>query len=214
MADATPPNEPRREAILAAAYAQFTRYGYRRTSMEDIAREMGLSRGSLYREFANKEEIFRTLAASLHDDAVAAAETALKEPGAIADRVRDALAAKSARVLEVLHGSPHGAELMDESNRICGDLPAESQKQFQAMLTSLFRRAARAGKINVAGIGLSNTDTADLFVSAVAGLKGPGVSIPVYRKRVGAFVRLFLAGLRGSAARSSQSKGRGAGSSP
>jgi AcrR family transcriptional regulator len=182
--------------------------------MEDIAGQAGISRAALYLQFRNKEVIFRSLSQQLHDEALAQAAAALDADRPLEDSVCAAVEAKSLRFLQIAYGSPHGAELMDESNRICGDLPAESQKQFQAMLTSLFRRAARAGKINVAGIGLSNTDTADLFVSAVAGLKGPGVSIPVYRKRVAAFVRLFLAGLRGSAARSSQSKGRGAGSSP
>ena len=45
--------DPKREAILASAFTQFSRYGFRRTSMEDIARETGTSRASLYSYFAN-----------------------------------------------------------------------------------------------------------------------------------------------------------------
>ena len=48
--------ELKREAIFTAAFTQFSRYGFRRTSMEDIAKEMGISRASLYSYFKNKEE--------------------------------------------------------------------------------------------------------------------------------------------------------------
>ncbi len=45
--------DPEREAILASAFTQFSRYGSRRTSMQDIAKETGTSRASLYSYFAN-----------------------------------------------------------------------------------------------------------------------------------------------------------------
>ena len=45
--------DPEREAILASAFTQFSRYGFRRTSMVDIAKETGTSRASLYSYFAN-----------------------------------------------------------------------------------------------------------------------------------------------------------------
>ena len=61
----------RRDAILDAAYQAFARYGYRRTSMEEIARGTGMSRASLYLQFANKEEIFRALVERVHGEAVA-----------------------------------------------------------------------------------------------------------------------------------------------
>jgi AcrR family transcriptional regulator len=196
-----PATDPRREAILAAAYAQFTRYGYRRTSMEDIARELGLSRASLYREFANKEEIFRTLAAALHDNAVAAAETALKQPGPIATRVRDALEAKSVRVLEVLHGSPHGAELVDESSRLCGELAGTTEARVQKLLADALRAAGRSGELDLGVAGLSATAAAELLVLSAAGLKHGAADAETFRRRLAAMVKIFFAGLGGGATR-------------
>ena len=70
---ATPP-DLKRESILSAAELQFSRYGFRRTSMQDIAKETGVSRASLYSYFENKEEIFRSLSAKLHEDSLANAE--------------------------------------------------------------------------------------------------------------------------------------------
>jgi AcrR family transcriptional regulator len=195
-----------RERILKAAFERFSHYGFRRTSMEDIAGQAGISRAALYLQFRNKEEIFRSLSQELHDEALARAAAALDTDQALEERLCAAVEAKSLRFLEIAHGSPHGSELMDESNRICGDLPAESQKRFQEIVTRVFRRADRTKEIDLARGGLTATDTADLFVSAVAGLKGPGVTVAVYRKRVAALVRLFLAGLGGSAAAVSRTR--------
>lgn len=201
-----------RERILRAAFERFAHYGFRRTSMEDIAEQAGVSRAALYLQFRNKEEIFRTLSQDLHDAALAQAAAALDADRPLDERLCAAVEAKSLRFLEIAQGSPHGSELMDESNRICGDLPAKSQKRFQEILTRAFRRAARTGEVDFARIGLTATDTADLFASAVAGLKGPGVTVLVYRQRVAALVRLFLAALGSSAAPPSRAKRRRAGS--
>ena len=50
-----------REAILDGAFRRFAHYGYRRTSLHDIAEESGLSRPALYYYFRNKEDVFRAL---------------------------------------------------------------------------------------------------------------------------------------------------------
>ena len=46
-----------RVAILAAAETIFARYGFRKTTVDDIAKEAGLSRATVYLYFASKEEI-------------------------------------------------------------------------------------------------------------------------------------------------------------
>jgi AcrR family transcriptional regulator len=192
------PAPGRREALLAAARQQFTRYGFRRTAMEDIAREAGVSRPALYLHFRNKEELFRSLAASLQESALADAETALKATGGIADRVRAALEAKVARMIEVVHDSPHGAELLDASSRLCGDLAAASEARLQRMLEDAFRAAARAGEIDLRGAGLSAGAAAELIRLAAYGQKVPGGDPADFRRRLARLVRVFFAGLGGA----------------
>jgi AcrR family transcriptional regulator len=51
--------ESRREALLEAAVAVFARYGFRKTSMDEVARAAGVSRQGLYLQFADKEALFR-----------------------------------------------------------------------------------------------------------------------------------------------------------
>jgi AcrR family transcriptional regulator len=191
------PAPGRREAILAAAQQQFARYGFRRTSMEDIAREAGVSRPALYLHFRNKEEIFRSLSASLQEAALAAAEAELKAPGSLQRRVHAALEVKVVRMLEIVHDSPHGAELLDASSRLCGDLAARSEVRLQRMLEEVFRDAARSGEIDLRGAGLSAAAAAELIRLAAYGLKVPGGDPADFRRRLARLVRVFFAGLGG-----------------
>ncbi len=48
----------RKSEILAAAREVFRKYGYRKTSMVDIAKEVDLNQATLYHYFKNKEDIF------------------------------------------------------------------------------------------------------------------------------------------------------------
>lgn len=46
-----------REAILDATERLLARYGYRKMTVEDIAREVGVGKGTIYLHFSSKEEI-------------------------------------------------------------------------------------------------------------------------------------------------------------
>ena len=84
MAVSLPPSATpvdRQDAILDAAFGAFATYGYRRTSMDDIARGAGLSRTALYLHYRNKEDIFRSLAARYFDEALRDMTAALHLPG-------------------------------------------------------------------------------------------------------------------------------------
>jgi len=45
-------------SVLEAALSVFLRYGFKRTTMSDIAKAAGLSRQSLYARFSNKDEVY------------------------------------------------------------------------------------------------------------------------------------------------------------
>jgi len=184
-----------RERILTAGFTLFGRYGFRRTSMEDIASEAGLSRAALYLQFRNKEEIFRELAADLHEGALSQAEAALGTQDSLPERLRSAVEAKTLRMIDIGHHSPHGSELMDEKNRLCGDLAIDSEKRFQRMLTQAFKRADEGPEIDLRASGLSASEAAELFARAVDGLKSAEIATDTYRKRVASFAKLFVAGL-------------------
>src|SRR5258706_8049507 len=53
------PGSAQREAILVAETAAFRRYGFKKTSMDDVARAAGVSRQGLYLYFDTKDLLFR-----------------------------------------------------------------------------------------------------------------------------------------------------------
>jgi AcrR family transcriptional regulator len=50
--------EESRQKIMRAAYEAFAEKGYSQTSMDDIVKRSGLSKGTLYWHFKNKQELF------------------------------------------------------------------------------------------------------------------------------------------------------------
>src|SRR5689334_23132155 len=77
----------RRRQIVDAARACFLRFGYAKTSLDDIAKQAGLSRPLLYRKFKNKEEIFAAVFESVFEARYPAAEAVLEGPGSKRDKL-------------------------------------------------------------------------------------------------------------------------------
>ncbi|WP_461425884.1 TetR/AcrR family transcriptional regulator [Gymnodinialimonas sp.] len=65
--------------ILDAAKRLFLRFGVKRTSMNDIAEEAGLSRQTLYKAFANKDVVLQATIRSLADKVVVDIEAGLQK---------------------------------------------------------------------------------------------------------------------------------------
>jgi len=196
------------ENILAAAFTCFARYGYRRVSLELIAQEADVSRAALYLHFTNKEDLFRAVSRQVHERAQAAAEAAAETAGDVATRIGAVLEAKHGQFYEIVHGSPHVAELVEEGNRLCGDLSEAYRKRFLRTLRGVIRQAAQEGEVDLEGAGLDAGQAAELFVDAAKGLQGAG-AMPQnpsrYRRRVGRLVRLLAAGLGARPAPASKS---------
>jgi AcrR family transcriptional regulator len=80
-----------KDAILDAMERLLARYGYRKTTVDDLAREAGIGKGSVYLHFPSKEEV----ALSSIDRVVARVRDRLRavagSGGPVADRLREML---------------------------------------------------------------------------------------------------------------------------
>ena len=109
--------DKKRDAILVASNHQFRTYGFRKTSMDDIAKHLGISRASLYSYFTDKDDIFREVAMQIHEEALAAAKVCLSTAARAQDfsaRIKNALLARHGPFQEAVIESAHGSELFDE----------------------------------------------------------------------------------------------------
>ena len=91
-----------RAALLEGALHEFSAFGYRRSSMESVARRAGVSRATLYLHWSGKEELFRALVEQLHEEHVAEMEAVL-DAGDLAfeDRLLAILEARFLRFVEL-----------------------------------------------------------------------------------------------------------------
>jgi AcrR family transcriptional regulator len=72
--------------VLAVALEVFGRYGFRKTSMDEVARSAGISRQGLYLYFASKEALFRAAVQQELDTALGEASRCMDEAAAGLDQ--------------------------------------------------------------------------------------------------------------------------------
>lgn len=147
--------------MVAAAFKAFSRFGYRRTAMADIAAEAGMSRPSLYLVFPNKAAVFRALAEVLLAGAMSGAEAAWTPDMAPAEGLAAAILAKDLPIHQLIAATTHAGEILATAEDLAGDLHAASVARFTALLTARLEAAGDPGP----------ADTARLVANAAEGLK-------------------------------------------
>ena len=199
MSTAAPPlveSDPRRLAILTAAVEVFARYGYRRTSMEDIARGAGVSRAALYLHYRNKPDIFRSLVVAHFEMAVDRVAQALVPGLEPAQALAAAFEAKIGPEVAVLFDSPHGDELLDANFDIAADVVEQGEARIRALLRDWLQAEADAGRITMAPYGADAEALAATIVAALTGLKTSATSYETLRTAFDRLAQLFGRGLR------------------
>ncbi|AYF75693.1 TetR/AcrR family transcriptional regulator [Nocardia yunnanensis] len=177
--------------VLDATLRCLLRYGVRRTTMDDIAAEVGLSRSAVYQYVRNKDDAVRRLAARLHERALQHARAAAHADAPAADRVHDVLAAKLELTAGLFAESPHAAELLDEQARLSGDICRGFTADLTALLTGVLTDAGAPRPADTAQIlfaltaGLLSTERTDLLRPATEiVLNGLGIPIASRHERI------------------------------
>jgi TetR/AcrR family transcriptional regulator, regulator of autoinduction and epiphytic fitness len=187
--------EARRVAILDAALRVFGQYGFRRTSMDDIAREAQIGKGTIYLSFASKEEVFRALSEGLAQRMLDGAEAARRRPGTTADKLAAMHAAWFGTYAETIRRSPHATELLDAKHRLSADLVAASASRYQRLVRDVLTEATDAGELDLESAGLTPDTAAELLIAAARGLDTSASSPAAYGRHLGALVRVMVAGM-------------------
>lgn len=191
--------EATRGALLAAAREEFAAFGYRRSSMESVARRAGVSRATLYTRWGGKPDLFRALVEHLHREHLEAMEVALATDGRdLEERLVAVLEARFLRFVELTSGSPHAAELYDQHGRLCGDVARASQERSERLLVRMLRGAAASGEVDLGPLGMSAPRVAAVLFDCAHGAKGedPSLATPDgFRRRLRDVVRVVVRGL-------------------
>lgn len=166
--------------VLDSSLAVFCRYGFQKTTMQDIATAAGMSRAALYLHFKNKEDVFRSGSIRAHSQVMDEVAAQLAGPGSVMDRVEAALVAYFAGLMEEITASPHGPELFDATTELVGDLARQARVNLIQLIAAQLNQADEDGEIDLARVTVSSDELAGFLVAAIDGLKHQQVSaLPV-----------------------------------
>jgi AcrR family transcriptional regulator len=171
-------SEQRRAQVVEGAAKVFLQYGYRRSTLDEIARQAEISRPGLYQYFTDKVDIFRDVVRRLNQAALTEAKARLASDRPLEERIAGALQAKYAPVVEQVGRSSHAAELFDRNARIAGDLAQEAHAQLEKAIQGELRKAQDAGVIDLRSRGLSALSAARLLDHATQGIVQHALTAP------------------------------------
>src|SRR3954466_7830497 len=128
----------RRRRLLEAAIAAFLRYGYRKTSMDQVARAADISRQGLYLHFPTKEDLFCAGVGFVFDGALAGATARLRDADAsIEDKLTGAFDEWIGRFVGMIAGDV--SDLEAASKHLVGPMIAENEAAFLEVVTKVVR---------------------------------------------------------------------------
>ncbi len=200
---ASTPDSTRRERILAVALEMFGRYGFRKASMDEIARSADISRQGLYLHFANKDALFRAAVRKELDTALGDVSRCLDEEGvALERRVVAALDAWLGRYVGSMLAPDIGNLLQDPAVHL-GDLVDPAIAAFDARLAAAI--AAAMPEKDRRRLGVTPEEIAGALHTVADGAKylsnARGESREEFVARMTAAVRVVFAGFGTTATR-------------
>ncbi|WP_224372856.1 TetR/AcrR family transcriptional regulator [Hyalangium versicolor] len=183
-----------RTAILNAAGEVFARFGFKKASMEDIARRAGVGKGSIYLHFESKEELFEACLRLSHAQGLAELETVVRRASTPDGRVRAFIQCK----LEQSARTPFGQRLQAETIFDLGTqalhLVPEMQEKDAAVLARILAEGNAQGVFAVAEPHLVAAGLVETLSGSVIKLMTQGLS-PPHRAALDAYFEIFIRGL-------------------
>jgi AcrR family transcriptional regulator len=179
---------PQREAILVAATATFLRYGFKKTSMDDVARAAGVSRQGLYLYFETKDLLFREALQHLVSHMISTARSVAEDGNlSLRDRLLGAF--------EAVHSSAfHNAsredafELLQSAQSAAGALLVQLDRDLMGIAAALLAEAGAAERWEEAGVTVG--ELSEQLLMTAKGTKASVDTLAAYRERMLTAIRI------------------------
>ncbi len=166
----------------------FLRYGFKKTSMDDIARAAGLSRQGLYLHYRTKEELFKAAVVAQTDSLRAARKAALaREDQGVEERIVGAFEATHGSLVGRL-GSEYMGELMETAVSLVGEGVHEHERELVGDVVRLLKSSGLADAWKPCGLSAKELGE-NLFATSL-GVKQQVGSSDTYRDKLRVAVRM------------------------
>lgn len=183
------------EKVLSAAKGCFFRYGFRKTTMGDIAVAAQISRPALYLVYSSKEDVFRAVVTRLFDTMLAELGGRIDTRGEPIEQLQFAFEVWCVRPFEIVQNAPDAADLLENSRQLSADAWNKAEADFEAIITDILGSVMQGES----GTGLSAAQVARVLATAVPGLKESARSVADLRGRIRDLLDLVLGGLQARA---------------
>jgi AcrR family transcriptional regulator len=161
----------KRAEITRAAADVFARKGFRGALVEEIAEAAGVSKGSVYGYFANKEELFYATFQAFQEEMVAECMAVIAEEGRVQDKLKSFLLVSMSQLQTHIELFPLTLELWAAASS------GSARERFAVVMENLYREfrslvaeLVQAGKAN--GEFRADTDAQAVAAWLVGGLDG------------------------------------------
>lgn len=158
---------PMRERILDAADGLLGRFGFQKTTAEDLAREAGIGRRTIYVHFTSKEEIFLASIDRVVERLIGELKRVLYSGGPADERLRRMLVARILFRFDSVHGYHQN---LDDMFSVLRPAYLERRDYYFSMEADVFTRVIEEGQ--KAGLLLPGEpmEVARVVLSATNGL--------------------------------------------
>ena len=129
--------DAKKAKVLEAAQSVFFRYGYRRTTMGDLASAAGVSRPALYLLYCNKEQVFEAVLRDFLARTLAEVRETLKAPVGAEEKLRLAFDLWAVRPFGLLMATPDAKELIDCGFEFAREAIDQGTAAFEAELAAI-----------------------------------------------------------------------------
>jgi len=195
-----PAKDAMRQRILDAAKKRFKHYGYAKTSMAEIAADLQMSPGNLYRYFPGKIDIALAIADDSyemrHDHL---AEIAHDSSKSTLERLRDLFHADMVETYKMIEHDPRTFELAAIIKTERPEWVNNQLKRERELIDIILTEGNQNGEFDVEDIDF----TAEMLQSAMMKFRYPqlwsNLKLPALEREFNGVARLLLVGLAGRA---------------
>ncbi len=121
-----------RRAILEAARKRFLHYSYKKTTIDEIAQDAKVGKGTVYLYFDSKEDILLTIAKGVKRNVTEQMQAIAVSLATPEEKLRRMVVANVLSVHDACTGAAHGIELVDETMQ--PKIAACAQNEYVAQL--------------------------------------------------------------------------------
>jgi AcrR family transcriptional regulator len=184
-------DDPKRCRLLEAALSVFVRFGFRKTSMDEVARAANVSRQGLYLHYPAKEDLFRAAVEHALKTSLEAATARLAADAPLEERLCGAFDEWVGRYVGAF--GPGATDLVEAKDALVGPMWNEHERMFLEAVTKAVRSSGLVSAYKPTG--LSARQLAETLSATARGLKTLSATRAEFAERMAVAARALCAPL-------------------